>query len=224
MANLYLMQALYAPKPPRSTPSPGVSALDDGVQRRQGQSATPEQAIRGERLRMMEIEEPPEPDSEAVARCKPTGANVQPVGIKSEFSSSDAADRFLESLPSFPGNIAVTPSLPSSMTLLAGLTYPIERYLPSAGPYYDQNALLPVFGSIFFKYKPCMICWTCHTAAGYSNMSCGKICKVCRTRRHPDERPFEIDKSVPTNKSSLSSVILADLLWCMYHQCLVVQE
>jgi len=56
MANLYLMQALYAPKPPRSTPSPGVSALDDGVQRRQGQSATPEQAIRGERLRMMEIE------------------------------------------------------------------------------------------------------------------------------------------------------------------------
>jgi len=196
-----------------------------------------------------------------VARCKPTGANVQPVGIKSEFSSSDAADRFLESLPSFPGNIAVTPSSPSSMTLPAGLTYPIERYLPSAGPYYDQNALLPVFGSIFFKYKPCMICWTCHTAAGYSNMSCGKVCKVCRTRRHPDEvetvlvlgsnanigaravhcfivteigiasrkfhavqRPFEIDKSVPTNKSSLSSVVLADLLWCMYHQCLVVQE
>jgi len=45
MANLYLMQALYAPKPPQSTPSPSVSALDNGVQ-----SATPE------RLRMMEVE------------------------------------------------------------------------------------------------------------------------------------------------------------------------
>jgi len=55
MANLYLMQALYAPKPPRSTPSPAVSALD-GVQRQQRQSATPEQAIHGERLRMMEVE------------------------------------------------------------------------------------------------------------------------------------------------------------------------
>ncbi|KAI4700544.1 hypothetical protein J4E81_003505 [Alternaria sp. BMP 2799] len=154
MANLYLMQALYAPKPPRSTPSPGVSALGDGVQGQQRQSATPEQAIHGERLRMMEVEEPPEPDSEAVARWKPTGANVQSVGIKSELPSSDAADRFLESLPSFPGNIAVTPSSPSSMTLPDGLTYPIERYLPPAGPYYDQNALLPVFGPMFFKYKP----------------------------------------------------------------------
>ncbi|KAI4612868.1 hypothetical protein J4E80_006923 [Alternaria sp. BMP 0032] len=151
MANLYLMQALYAPKPPQSTPSPGVSALDDGVQRQQYQSATPEQAIHDERLSVMEVEEPTEPDSEATARWKPTGANIQPVGIKSEFPSSDAADRFLESLPSFPGNIAVTPSSPSSMTLPAGLTYPIERYLPPAGPYYDQNALLPVFGPIFFK-------------------------------------------------------------------------
>ncbi|KAI4917712.1 hypothetical protein J4E85_009804 [Alternaria conjuncta] len=176
MANLYLMQALYAPKPPHSTPSPAVSALD-GMQRQQTQSATPEQAIH----------EPPEPDSEATARWKPTGANVQSVGIKSELPSSDAADRFLESLPSFPGNIAVTPSSPSSMTLPDGLTYPIERYLPPAGPYYDQNALLPVFGPMFFKYKPCMICWTCHPAAGYSTTSCGKVCKVCGTRRHPDE-------------------------------------
>ncbi|KAI4703778.1 hypothetical protein J4E89_009747 [Alternaria sp. Ai002NY15] len=148
MANLYLMQALYAPKPPQPTPSPGVSALDDDVQQQQRQSTTPE------RLSMMDVEEPPEPDSEAAARWKPTGANVQPVGIKSELASSDAADRFLESLPSFPGNVAVTASSPSSMTLPAGLTYPIERYLPPAGPYYDQNALLPVFGPIFFKYKP----------------------------------------------------------------------
>jgi len=50
MANLYLMQALYAPKPPQSTPSPGVSALDDGVQERQRQSVMPE------RLSMMEVE------------------------------------------------------------------------------------------------------------------------------------------------------------------------
>ncbi|KAI4648391.1 uncharacterized protein J4E79_010013 [Alternaria viburni] len=187
MANLYLMQALYAPKPPQSTPSPGVSALDDSAQPRQSQSATPEQAIHGERLRMMKREEPPEPDSQVTERWKPTGANVQPVRIKSEPSHSDAADRFLQSLPSFPSSIAVTPSSPSSMSLPDGLTYPVERYLPPAGSYYDQNALLHVFGPIFFKYKPCMICWTCHPAAGYSTTSCGKVCKVCGTRRHPDE-------------------------------------
>ncbi|KAH6858860.1 hypothetical protein BKA58DRAFT_449188 [Alternaria rosae] len=178
MANLYLMQALYAPKPPLPTPTPDALALEGGEASQSRQSATPEQAIHDGRRKLMKFEESPDPDSEAVERWEPTGANVQPVGIKSESPRSDAADRFLQSLPSFPGDIAVTPSSPSSIRLPAGLTYPIERYLPPAGPYYDQNALLPIFGAIFFKYKPCMICWTCHPAAGYSTTSCGKNCSL----------------------------------------------
>ncbi|KAI4656276.1 hypothetical protein J4E93_000995 [Alternaria ventricosa] len=196
MANLYLMQALYAPKPPLRTPTPEASAIDGGEMRQPRKSATPEQLIHDARRKLMESEEQPEPESKVAVRWKPTGANVQPVRIKDEFPHSDAAETFLESLPSFPGNIAATPSSPLPMRLPAGLMYPIERYLPPAGLYYDQNSLIPIFGAVFFKYAPCMICWTCHPAAGYSTTSCGKVCKVCRTRRHPDEAYYK-DKSRP---------------------------
>ena len=56
MANLYLMQALYAPKPPLPTPTPEGPALEGGEVRQPRQSATPEQAIHGARRKLIESE------------------------------------------------------------------------------------------------------------------------------------------------------------------------
>jgi hypothetical protein len=56
MANLYLMQALYDPKPPLPTPTPEVPALDRDEVHPRNQTAANEPAIHDARRKLMESE------------------------------------------------------------------------------------------------------------------------------------------------------------------------
>jgi hypothetical protein len=117
---------------------------------------------------------------------KPTGANMQPVGVKMVSPGS----RFslpMRSFPTVKDTVATTPSSPLPVTTSDGLIYAVERYLPPAGLYYDQPVLIPIFGASFFRYGCCTICWSRHTSAGFSASSCGKKCKICGTQRHRHE-------------------------------------
>jgi hypothetical protein len=92
-------------------------------------------------------------------------------------------------------------------TLPNGLIYRIEQYLPPPGPYYDQGSLIAVFGMAIFRSKSCTICWTRHPSGGFSSKSCGKQCKICGTRRHPDEVSY-----VPGMQEQCSADLLVSIV------------
>jgi ribosomal protein S27E len=80
-----------------------------------------------------------------------------------------------------------SPSSPLPTSRSKGLMYPVERYLPPAGIYYDQPALLDIFEAGFFIHGHCKVCWNRHPSTGFARTTCDKKCNVCGTQLHKDE-------------------------------------
>ncbi|KAF3042339.1 hypothetical protein E8E12_003083 [Didymella heteroderae] len=76
----------------------------------------------------------------------------------------------------------LVPSLSANVKYTAALKYPVERYLPPSGPYYDQCTFASVMHQGFRKNKKwCASCWMPrHGRQG----SCLDRCSTCSTKQH----------------------------------------
>ncbi|KAF7681327.1 hypothetical protein GT037_000303 [Alternaria burnsii] len=188
MANSYLMQSLYDPNSPAPAVKSEAPVSEEGEIREQNETTNSEHYIHDARRQLIESNEEPIEVDRQVDQCwKPTGANKQPIGIKSE-SPAARYDQGISSFPSFLHIETPAPLPPLLVNTAHKLRYPVERYLPPAGIYYDQLALPTVFGTHFFKKECCKVCWIMHyNPVGGSATSCGKKCQVCGTSRHKHE-------------------------------------
>ncbi|CAN9083039.1 unnamed protein product [Alternaria sp. RS040] len=188
MANSYLMQSLYDPNSPVPAVKSEAPVSEEGEIREQSETTNSEHYIHDARRQLIESNEEPIEVDHQVDQCwKPTGANTHPIGInrKSPAAQCDLPVGGFSSLLRIETSAPLPPPLGNSTH---ELRYPVKRYLPPAGIYYDQLALPTVFGTRFFRQECCKVCWKVHSIrAGGSVMSCGKKCQVCGTGRHKHE-------------------------------------
>ncbi|CAN9099689.1 unnamed protein product [Alternaria alternata] len=188
MAHLYVMQQLYDPNSSALAVNSVAPVSEEGEIREQSETATSEHYIHDTRRQLIQsYQEPIEVDHQVDQCREPTGANKQPVGIKGESPAAQS------DLPVGDFSSLLRIETPAPLPPLVGnnaheLRYPVERYFPPAGIYYDQLALLTVFGTRFFRQECCKVCWKAHSIrAGGSATSCGKKCQVCGTGSHKHE-------------------------------------
>ncbi|RII10991.1 hypothetical protein CUC08_Gglean006993 [Alternaria sp. MG1] len=188
MAHLYVMKPLYDPSSPALAVNPEGPVSEEGEIREQSETATSENYIHDTRRQLIQsYQEPIEVDHQVDQCREPTGANKQPIGIKSE-SPAAQCDLPVGDSPSLLRIETPAPLPPLVGNNAHELRYPVERYFPPAGIYYDQLALPTVFGTRFFRQECCKVCWKAHSIrAGGSATSCGKKCQVCGTGRHKHE-------------------------------------
>ncbi|KAF1842158.1 uncharacterized protein K460DRAFT_420099 [Cucurbitaria berberidis CBS 394.84] len=202
MANPYLIQALYGPKPTApavnnatddtsdatelvvaaSTPTRTELLIETLYGRSHTASPPTAQPKHPARQQSMDLDEPMKDEENDSVPWVTTGSNVLPLVEKHGVVVMAAT---LPSGTTTRSIVGSTSSTVKPVKVPGALKYPPERYLPPAGPYYDQLNLPTIFG-VGFLHEKCFTCWG-KRHIFTKGVTCHRTCSICGTKDHREE-------------------------------------
>ncbi|CAO2648079.1 Nn.00g090010.m01.CDS01 [Neocucurbitaria sp. VM-36] len=201
MANPYLIQALYDPRPTNpaindvkdtssvtdtaAAPStlPRTESLIETLYGSSFPTVAPTTELNHSiRQQPKESDKPMEEKEDESIPWVPPGPNVLIVSEKSDDAVLNPTPPCRTPTLSLESSVSHTVM---STTPSGALKYPPERYLPPPGLYYDQFSLPIIFGVGFF-YDKCPTCWSKRHGSS-KGAKCQRACTICGTKNHSEE-------------------------------------
>lgn len=163
---MFFSQSIYGARP---TKAENLHASYDATDAKQS------------RIKAEELTHPTAGSPKANTALPCVGVTQDPLPIRLLIPDQDRQDAS-PTLTTTTAPFALTTSRLADLQRPAGLKYPIERYLPPSGPYYDRRTFASVMHQGFRKCKKwCASCWMPRHGP---QPSCLNKCWICATKQH----------------------------------------